>query len=75
MESNLWRFFIARLYRYCRMDGCCLQGSYWTNGEVEIIIQKFYSRHHDLVITVTECLCHKWTHMCSVWRNHNPVLS
>jgi hypothetical protein len=26
-------------------------------------------------LTVTEYLCHKWPRICSVCRNHNPVLS
>ena len=27
------------------------------------------------LLTVREYLCHKWSLMCSVFRNHNPVLS
>jgi len=26
-------------------------------------------------LNVVECLCHKWSRICSVWRNHNSVLS
>jgi hypothetical protein len=28
-----------------------------------------------MLFSVTECLCHKWPRICSVCRNHNPVLS
>jgi hypothetical protein len=26
-------------------------------------------------LTVMEYLCHKWPRICSVFRNHNPILS
>ena len=26
-------------------------------------------------VTATKCLCHKWIRICSICRNHNPVLS
>jgi hypothetical protein len=26
-------------------------------------------------LTVTEYLCHKWPRICSIYGNHNPVLS
>ena len=35
-------------------------------------LRKF--RHLDL-FSATGCLCHKWLQICSVCRNHNPVLS
>ena len=36
--------------------------------------ERFTGRHSDL-LSVTECLCHKWPWMSFVCRNHNPTLS
>ena len=37
-------------------------------------LRKLYSCHHD-VLTITEYLCHKWTRICSVYRDYNPIFS
>jgi hypothetical protein len=42
--------------------------------KLKLSLRKFYGHHHDLVI-VTEYLCHKWPSICSICRNHNPIIS
>ena len=44
------------------------------NLQLKSSLRRFYSLHHDMV-NVMEYLCHKWPRICSVCRNHNPVIS
>jgi hypothetical protein len=78
-----------RLIRYSRACGSCHdfpdRGLLLTRNlmtQVFLVLKlmpslgMFYDCHHDLVTPpVTEYLCHKWPWICSICRNHNPVLS
>ena len=71
----LFGIHIIRQYSY---QGVVLSTTFWFIDSKVFVklkssLQKFYGRHHGLV--VTEYLCHKWPRICSNYCNHNPVLN
>ena len=60
------------------IEGCYWHGSYWTKDSQCLRWNHHLERFTVATmtwLTVTEYLCHKWPHICSVCRNQNPVLS